>query len=379
MTSTTTVNIGKFGFVWKGAYAANTAYTAWDCFLYSNSVYLCIADAAAGTDPDNATYFTCISRGLVGKGEYNPANTYDINSIVTNGNTAYIAMENGLTGTWDASKWMAIPAYIPESSVSIAYNTVEADSDLIALWSVINSATGKVDGTFTHYGMTELSAGSAVLELNPSMPSLNCAETYFLNTSDPLSHLPYYDIPCLALADGESVTLSFLKWIGNTVQSIGTTLIGPGLDSNSPMTSSEHCLIIDGGYDANGTYIYVGIASSSGIGSSHSYVSFFTGIGLYSSSYLRMNDLNDFTITISRTGNSYAINAFVNGTLVRSDTATNSNHFNFTKLYLNYLRGSSNSLSYHDNRGIAQLAIYRGLKYTGFYTPTYDLLKKTVV
>ena len=243
--------------------------------------------------------------------------------------------------------------------------TTEADNDLIALWSVINSATEKVDGTFTHYGMTELSAGSAVLELNPNMPSLNCAETYFLNTSAPLSRLPYYDISCLALADGEAVTLSFLKWIGDTVQSIGTTLIGPGLDSNSPMTSSEHCLIIDGGYDANGTYIYAGMASSS-------------GIGIYSSSYLRMNDLNDFTITISRTGNSYAVNAFVNGTLAISDTATNSNDFNFTKVYLNYLRGSSNSLSYHDNRGIAQLAIYSGVKYTANYTPTYALLKKTV-
>ena len=181
MTSTTTVNIGKFGFVWKGVYAANTAYTVWDCVLYNNSVYLCITDAAAGTDPDNASYFNCISRGLVGKGEYDPASVYDINNIVTNGNTAYIAMEGGITGTWDAAKWMAIPTYIPESSVSIAYNTVEADNDLIALWSVINSATGKVDGTFTHYGMTELSAGSAVLELNPAMPSVNCAETYFLN------------------------------------------------------------------------------------------------------------------------------------------------------------------------------------------------------
>lgn len=380
MTSTTTVNIGKFGFVWKGVYAANTAYTVWDCFLYSNSVYLCIADAAAGTDPDNASYFTCISRGLVGKGEYNPASVYDINSIVTNGATAYIAMESGLTGTWDATKWMAIPTYVPESSVSIAYNTVEADSDLIALWSVINSATGKVDGIFTHYGMTELSAGSAVLELNPAMPSLNCAETYFLNTSAPLSHLPYYDIPCLALADGESVTLSFLKWIGNTVQSIGTTLIGPGLDSNSPMTSSEHCLVIDGGYDTNGTYIFAGVVSSSGLGGNHSYVDFFASSGnTYSSNYLRMNNLNDFTITIKRTGDSYAVNTFVNGTWARSNTATNSNHFNFTKLYLNYIRGSSNSLSFHDNRGIAQLAIYRGLKYTGTYAPTYDLLKKSVV
>ena len=380
MTSTTTVNIGKFGFVWKGVYAANTAYTVWDCFLYNNSVYLCIADAAAGTDPDNATYFTCISRGLAGKGEYNPASVYDINSIVTNGNTAYIAMESGLTGTWDATKWMAIPSYVPESSVSIAYNTVEADSDLIALWSVINSATGKVDGTFTHYGMTELSAGSAVLELNPIMPSLNCAETYFLNTSAPLSHLPYYDIPCLALADGEAVTLSFLKWIGTTVKSIGTTLIGPGLDSNSPMTSSEHCLIIDGGYDTNGTYIFAGVANSSGLGGNNSYVDFLAGSGnTYSSNYLRMNNLNDFTITIKRTGDSYKVNTFVNGTWARSNTATNSNHFNFTKLYLNYLRGSSNSLSYHDNRGIAQLAIYRGLKYTGHYTPTYDLLKKTVI
>ena len=379
MTSTTTVNIGKFGFVWKGVYAANTAYTVWDCFLYSNSVYLCIADAAAGTDPDNANYFACVSRGLVGKGEYNPASVYDINSIVTNGTAAYIAMESGLTGTWDASKWMAIPSYVPESSVNIAYNTVEADSDLIALWSVINSATGKVDGTFTHYGMTELSAGSAVLELNPAMPSVNCAETYFLNTSAPLSHLPYYDIPCLALADGDAVTLSFLKWIGSSIPSIGTTLIGVGMDNNSPMTASEHALIIDGGYDTNGTYIYVGCTNSSGLGGNHSYVTFFSGVGVYSSNYLRMNDLNDFTITIKRTGNSYAVNSFVNGTLVISNTAANSNHFNFTKFYLNYLRGSSNSLSCHDNRGIAQLAIYSGLKYTANYTPTYDLLKKTVV
>ena len=377
-TSTRTVSVGKVGFVWKGVYSATTAYTVWDTFLYNNSVYLCIADASAGTSPDNTSYFTCVSHGLVGKGEYNSANTYDINSIVTNNNVAYIAKEGGVTGTWDSTKWMAIPTYSSQSSASISYITTEADNDLIALWSVINSATEKVDGTFTHYGMTELSAGSAVLELNPSMPSLNCAETYFLNTSAPLSRLPYYDIPCLALADGEAVTLSFLKWIGDTVQSIGTTLIGPGLDSNSPMTSSEHCLIIDGGYDANGTYIYAGMASSSGIGSSHSYVSFFTDIGLYSSSYLRMNDLNDFTITISRTGNSYAVNAFVNGTLAISDTATNSNDFNFTKVYLNYLRGSSNSLSYHDNRGIAQLAIYSGVKYTANYTPTYALLKKTV-
>lgn len=382
MTSTTTVNIGKFGFVWKGVYAANTAYTVWDCFLYNNSVYLCIADAAAGTDPNNANYFNCISRGLVGKGEYNPASVYDINSIVTNGNTAYIAMESGLTGTWDATKWMAIPSYVPESSVSIAYNTVEADSDLIALWSVINSATGKVDGTFTHYGMTELSAGSAVLELNPSMPSLNCAETYFLNTSAPLSHLPYYDIPCLALADGDEVTLSFLKWIGTQSQSTGSRLLGIGMNNNSPMTASEHALIIDDGVHINAdTHALVtGVASSTGIGGNHSYVDFFASSGnTYSSNYLRMNNLNDFTITIKRTGDSYAVNLFVNGTLARSNTATNSNHFNFTKFYLGYLVDDGNSLNYHDNRGIAQLAIYRGLKYTGGYTPTYDLLKKTVV
>lgn len=382
MTSTTTVNIGKFGFVWKGVYAANTAYTVWDCFLYNNSVYLCIADAAAGRDPDNSNYFNCISRGLAGKGEYNPASVYDINSIVTNGNTAYIAMESGLTGTWDATKWMAIPSYVPESSVSIAYNTVEADSDLIALWSVINSATGKVDGTFTHYGMTELSAGSAVLELNPSMPSLNCAETYFLNTSAPLSHLPYYDIPCLALADGDEVTLSFLKWIGTESRSTGSRLLGIGMNNNSPMTASEHALTIDDGVNTNrGDHVFfIGVASSAGIGGNHSYTNFLAyNNDTYSFNYLRTNNLNDFTITIKRTGDSYTVNLFVNGTLARSNTAANSNHFNFTKFYLGYLVDDGNSLNYHENRGIAQLAIYRGLKYTGTYTPTYDLLKKTVI
>ena len=91
-----------------------------------------------------------------------------------------------------------------------------------------------------------------------------------------------------------------------------------------------------------------------------------------------MNNLNDFTITIKRTEDSYTVNLFVNGTLARSNTATNSNHFNFTKFYLGYLADEGNSLNYHDNRGIAQLAIYQGLKYTANYTPTYALLKKTV-
>ena len=314
MTSTTTVNIGKFGFVWKGVYAANTAYTVWDCVLYNNSVHLCIADAAAGTDPNNASYFNCISRGLVGKGEYDPASVYDINSIVTTGNTAYIAKEGGITGTWDAAKWMAIPAYIPESSVSIAYNTVEADSDLIALWSVINSATGKVDGTFTHYGMTELSAGSAVLELNPAMPSVNCAETYFLNTSAPWSHLPYYDIPCLALADGDAVTLSFLKWIGTESRSTGSRLLGIGMNNNSPMTASEHALVIDEGVATTGDHIFfIGVTSSTGVGGNNSYTNFLGyNNDTYSFNYLRTNDLNDFTITIKRTGDSYAVKLFVN-------------------------------------------------------------------
>ena len=112
-TSTRTVSVGKVGFVWKGVYSATTAYTVWDTFLYNNSVYLCIADASAGTSPDNTSYFTCVSHGLVGKGEYNSASVYDINNIVTNGNTAYIAMESGLTGTWDATKWMPIPTYTP--------------------------------------------------------------------------------------------------------------------------------------------------------------------------------------------------------------------------------------------------------------------------
>lgn len=380
MPSTTTVNIGKIGFTWKGVYSGSTAYTVWDTFLYNNSVYLCIADASAGTSPDNTSYFTCVSHGLVGKGEYNSANTYDINSIVTNGNTAYIAKESGITGTWDSTKWMAIPTYIPESSVSIAYNTVEADNDLIALWSVINSATGKVDGIFTHYGMTELSAGSAVLELNQIMPSLNCAETYFLNTSAPLSHLPYYDIPCLALADGDEVTLSFLKWIGTESRSTGSRLLGIGMNDNSPMTASEHSLFIDDGVALNnGDHVFfTGVASSSGLGGNHSYTNFLGNNNTYSFNYLRTNDLNDFTITIKRTGDSYAVNLFVNGTLARNNTATNSNHFNFTKFYLGYLCDDGNSLIYHDNRGIAQLAIYSGVKYTANYTPTYALLKKTV-
>ena len=45
--------------------------------------------------------------------------------------------------------------------------------------------------------------------------------------------------------------------------------------------------------------------------------------------------------------------------------------------YLHTLKVSAHP-EYLDDRGLVQIAVYSGVKYTANYTPTYALLKKTV-
>ena len=51
-----TVDLGKIKFVWKGAYAAGTAYTVDDVVESAGSSYVCIL-ASTGNAPPNATYW----------------------------------------------------------------------------------------------------------------------------------------------------------------------------------------------------------------------------------------------------------------------------------------------------------------------------------
>ena len=370
-TSTRTVSVGKVGFVWKGVYSATTAYTAWDTFLYNNSVYLCIADASVGTSPDNTSYFTCVSHGLVGKGEYNPASVYDINSIVTNNNVAYIAKEGGITGVWDSTKWMPIPTYIPQSSVGISYVTTEADNDLVALWNLFNSSSLVVDGTQTTYGMTSVDDGSIITSLTPTAPVFDCEATYQMNPSQPFSRLPIMDIPSLAMTNGDAITISFLKWCGaNAARSAFYPVSTSNILNTSLLEVGQHGFHIED-LGNNALYLFVMHQNSS------SSLTYDMVVSAAQGNYFNANSLNDLTFTIQRTATQYIASIFVNGNLVSSNTVNLGDDTTGTKVYLGNV-GESAYPEYLDDRGLVQIAVYSGVKYTANYTPTYALLKKTV-
>jgi hypothetical protein len=71
------------GFDPKGTYNANTAYERDNLVIYGGSVYRCIANTTAGTDPSNGNYWTSFALGI-GEylGEWNSNDTYPEGSIV---------------------------------------------------------------------------------------------------------------------------------------------------------------------------------------------------------------------------------------------------------------------------------------------------------
>jgi microcystin-dependent protein len=71
------------GFEPKGTYNANTAYERDNLVDYGGSVYRCIANTTAGTDPSNGNYWTSFAQGI-GEylGEWNSNDTYAEGSIV---------------------------------------------------------------------------------------------------------------------------------------------------------------------------------------------------------------------------------------------------------------------------------------------------------
>lgn len=363
MTSTRTVSVGKIGFVFKGKYNASATYEAWDCVLYHNSVYLCIQDATAGLLEDT-TYFNIISSGLYYRGTYDTTATYKTNDIVELNSLAYVALEDGITGTFDSTKWFRLPSYVRNISFGVGnrYTAIEADNDIVALWNLIDGSTNSLNGSQTEYGMTELSAGSPIVSLGTDAPSIDVSSTYLQNTSTVLSRTPYMNIPSLALTDGDSITISFLKWVGATTSYTYLDYISNGISGTTDLTSGSYGLYVSD----NGSSIYVYLTYLSGS-------SIYTTTLCYTSGTFVTNSLNDVTITIQRDGTNYITTIFLNGTLLKTTTVSNSNDITFTQNYIGYTTSS-----YLQQRGLVQMAVYSGVKYTANYTPEYVLLKKTI-
>ncbi len=373
MTSTRTVNAGKIGFTWKGTYAVNTAYTVWDTFLYNNSVYLCTADATAGTDPENTTYFTCLSRGFVFRGSYDDTATYYRNNFVESNNLVWCCIEDGVTGTFDSSKWKTFPSYRRNISFSIGNNyacTEETDTNLVALWNLIDGSSMSVNGSQTAYGMTLNSAGTPIVMLSPEAPVIDAFATYQKDTTTPFTRFPQATIPDLALSDGDAITVSILRWAGTSAGNSGIQYLSYGISGDTSLSAGEYGLCIED--TGNRIYVKLKYISSGTNVTQASLIASDSNNNMFIT-----NALNDITVTIQRSGTNYVCNLFVNGTLIKTQTTANANDVNFTKAWIGAVT-SDNQWTVSYDRGIAQIAVYSGVKYTANYTPTYALLKKTV-
>lgn len=372
MTSTRTVNIGKVGFSWQNAYDATATYVKWDCVLYRNSVYMCIQDAAAGSIDDPA-YFVCINKGLYYAGTYDSSAAYNMNDIVLQNNLAYVCKENGVTGTFDSSKWFRLPSFVRNISFGIGnrYTATEADNDITALWNLIDGSVNAVNGSQTEYGMTELSAGTPIVSLTDSAPVIDCPATYNMNTSQPYARLPSMNIPGLLMTNGDAITVSVLKWCGSSSGTSGMVYLTPGNTAANTLLADGECGLQ---IEDQGSYIYVYLLKRNG-----SSISSYTLLSTNSNSnYFRVNSLNDITVTLERTASGYDTNLFINGSLIKSQTATANYDIDCGKVYFGLLTSYSQQ-SYYQDRGLAQVAVYAGKKYSANYTADCLLLKKTVI
>jgi hypothetical protein len=372
MTSTRTVSIGKVGFSWQNAYDATRAYVKWDCVLYRNSVYMCIQDASAGSIDDPA-YFVCINRGLYYAGTYDSSETYNENDIVLQNDLAYVCKESGVTGAFDSSKWFRLPSFVRNISFGIGnrYTATEADNDITALWNLIDGSVNSVNGSQTEYGMTELSAGTPIVSLTDDAPVMDCPATYNANTSQPYARLPSMNIPGLLMTNGDAITVSVLKWCGSSSSTSGMVYLTPGSAAASTLLADGECGLQ---IEDRGAYIYVYLLKRSS-----SSVSSYTLLSTNSNNnYFRVNNLNDITITLERTASGYETSLFINGSLIKSQTATANYDIDCGKVYLGLLTSNAQQ-SYFQDRGLAQIAVYSGKKYSANYTADCLLLKKTVI
>ena len=372
MTSTRTVNIGKVGFSWQNAYDPAASYVKWDCVLYRNSVYMCIQDASAGNIDDPA-YFTCINRGLYYAGTYDSSAAYNMNDIVLQNNLAYVCKEDAVTGAFDSSKWFRLPSFVRNISFGIGnrYTATEADNDITALWNLIDGSVNSVNGSQTEYGMTELSAGTPIVSLTDDAPVMDCPAMYNMNTSQPYARLPSMNIPGLLMTNGDAITVSVLKWCGSSSSTSGIVYLTPGAASaNTLLANGEYGLQIED----QGSFIYVYLLKRNG-----SSISSYTLLSTNSSNnYFRVNSLNDITVTLERTATGYETSLFINGSLIKSQTATANYDIDCGKVYLGLLTSNTQQSSFQD-RGLAQVAVYAGKKYSANYTADCLLLKKTVI
>lgn len=376
MANTNTITIGKIGFntciYWSGS-----TYNKNDVILYNNSIYICIQDSSSASAINDDTKFVLAVKGITPRGTYDNSATYSVNDIVIYNNSAYICKTDGVTELpTDTTKWMqlATPSLNCGFGINNRYALSAPDNDLLALWNLFHN--GSMDGEQTLYGMTLVDNDKPVPVLANPAPYHDSLIKYQLSAqpdnngkcNDSGVHV---NIPSFVMNTvGDERTFRFLVYFSKSgTNNYYIRFASPSrLSSDFPDTNSYALQFGVGGYyywitlcSANNSS---NIVNSSSIGGNNWY------------KLIRENNINEFVFTLKRVSNGYEYQVFFNGIKATSGTSTYNYNATISDIYL-----GTCSNSYYENtwdRGLIQLEVYNGIKYTADYTPEFKLLSEPV-
>lgn len=374
MANTNTITIGKIGFN-TYIYSPSATYNKNDVVLYNNSLYVCIQDNSSASAINDNTKFVLAIKGITPKGAYDSSATYGLNDIVIYNDSAYICKTDGVTELpTDTTKWMqlATPSLNCGFGINNRYALSAPDSDLLALWNLFHN--GSMDGEQTLYGMTLVDNDKPVPVLANPAPYHDSLIKYQLsaqpnNTGKCNDSGIHVNIPSFAMDTvGDERTFRFLVYFSKSgTSNYYIRFASPSrLSADFPDTNSYALQFGVGGY-----YYWItlrkansgsDIVNSSSISSNNWF------------SLIRENNINEFVFTLKRVSNGYEYQVFFNGIKAISGTSTYNYNATITDIYLGTCADN-----YYENtwdRGLIQLEVYNGIKYTADYTPEFKLLSE---
>ena len=374
MANTNTITIGKIGFN-TYIYSPSATYNKNDVVLYNNSLYVCIQDNSSASAINDNTKFVLAIKGITPKGAYDSSATYGLNDIVIYNDSAYICKTDGVTELpTDTTKWMqlATPSLNCGFGINNRYALSAPDSDLLALWNLFHN--GSMDGEQTLYGMTLIGNDKAVPVLANPAPYHDSLIKYQLsaqpnNTGKCNDSGIHVNIPSFAMDTvGDERTFRFLVYFSKS----GTNEYYIRFASPSRLSAD---------FPDNNSY-----ALQFGVGGYYYWITLRTaddGYDIVDSSsvdnsnwfdLIRENNINEFVFTLKRVSNGYEYQVFFNGIKATSGTSTYDYNATITDIYLGTCADN-----YYENtwdRGLIQLEVYNGIKYTADYTPEFKLLSE---
>lgn len=376
MANTNTITIGKIGFN-TYIYSPSATYNKNDVILYNNSIYLCIQDNSPASDINDTTKFVQAIKGITPKGAYDSSATYGLNDIVIYNDNAYICKTDGVTELpTDTTKWMqlATPSLNCGFGINNRYALSAPDSDLVALWNLFHN--GSMDGEQTLYGMTLVDNDKPVPVLANPAPYHDSLIKYQLSTqpdntgkcNDSGIHV---NIPSFVMNTvGDERTFRFLVYFSKSdTNQYYIRFASPSrLSADFPDSNTYGLEFAVGGY-----YYWITLRTADG-GYDIVNDSSISGNDWYE--LIRPNNINEFVFTLKRVSNGYEYQVFFNGIKATSGTSTDNYNATITDIYLGTCADN-----YYENtwdRGLIQLEVYNGIKYTADYTPEFKLLSEPV-